>query len=64
MGHRILEYVIALYLHFEGQQKHYWNKFDQNGLSQTQSPAYWSWALRFVHAQMGSRFFSQMRVWR
>ena len=58
------EYVSARCLHSYGQHKTYWYEFDQNSLGQTQSPEYWHWAFRFVHAQMGSRFFSEMQVWR
>ena len=43
---------------------HHLNEFDQNSLDQNQSPAHWSWEFWFVHAQMGIRFFSEMRVWR
>ena len=44
--------------------KVYWNELDQNSLGQTHSPACWRWAFPFVHAQMGSCFFSEMQVWR
>ena len=56
--------ISALSVYISRVSKTHWNEFDQNRLGQTQSLMYWRRAFRFVQAQMGSRFFSEMRVWR
>ena len=41
-----------------------WDGLTPSSLSKAQPPADWCWAIPFVHAQMGSPSFTELRVWR
>ena len=41
-----------------------WDGLTPSSLIYAQPPANWCWAIPFVHAQMESRFFAEVRVWR
>ena len=41
-----------------------WVGLTPSSLGLAQPPADWCWAIPFVHAQMGSRSFTELRVWR
>ena len=58
------EYIQALSFHTQDQYQDYWDELGPNSLGQAQSPADWYWAIPFIHAQMGSRSLTELRVQR
>ena len=41
-----------------------WDGLTPSSLGKAQPPGDWCWAIPFVHAQMGSRSLTELRVWR